>query len=89
MMTMVDINNAVINNNLRKTPKPKFALQNSHKPAKGFLRRLWTIWARVLKTSRQPWSRLRLLCLKKEKSAVMSKTEWRDDEWKKKTCCDQ
>jgi hypothetical protein len=33
-------NDAVINNNLWKTPRPIFALQNFHGHAKGFLRNL-------------------------------------------------
>ena len=62
---MIDSNNRVINNNFWKTTRPNSALQDSREPAKGFLRSLWTIWARVLKRFGQPWPKLRLLFLKK------------------------
>jgi hypothetical protein len=42
--------NSVINNNLRKTPRLYFALQNSHGHAKEFLRNLYTVWARAHKS---------------------------------------
>ena len=47
-------NNAVINGNLWKTPRPYFALQNSQGQAKGFRRSLWTIWAIALKIFASP-----------------------------------
>ena len=55
-------NNAVINSNLWKTPRPYFALQNSHGQAKGFLRRLWTILTLALKKFLQPCTRSYTVC---------------------------
>jgi len=52
-------NNTVINNNLWKTPRPYFALKNSHEHAKGCLPSLWNIQARALGKFRQPWHRLK------------------------------
>jgi hypothetical protein len=37
-----------MNNDLWKTPKPHFVLQNSHGHMKGRLRNLYTIWAHTL-----------------------------------------
>ena len=52
-------NNAVINNNLRKAPRPSFALQNSQGHLKEFLRNLQAIWARAIKKYRQPCYRVK------------------------------
>jgi hypothetical protein len=51
-------NNTVSDNNLWKTARPYFAIQNSHGHAKGFLRSLWAIWACALIKVRQPWFRM-------------------------------
>ena len=48
-------NNAVINNNLWKTTRPYFALENFHENAKGCLPSLWNIRARALRKVRLPW----------------------------------
>jgi len=51
-------NNAVINNNnLLKTPRPYFVLQNSHKHVTDFLQILRTVWVHALEKVRQPWHR--------------------------------
>jgi hypothetical protein len=42
---------------LWKAPRIYFAIQNSNEYMKGFLRSLWTIWARTHKKVRQPWAR--------------------------------
>jgi hypothetical protein len=57
-------NNAVINNTLWKTPKPRFGLQNSHGHRKGFFRNLWPVGARILKTYSHSHSRLSCLSLR-------------------------
>jgi len=56
-------NNAVISNNLCATPRPYFALKNSPGHAKGFLRSLWTIWARASKIFASPVMRAKTLLL--------------------------
>jgi hypothetical protein len=54
IITNISNDNAIITNNLWKTPKAYFALKNSHGQAKEFLRGLWTILARAVKGIGQP-----------------------------------
>ena len=53
---IIIFNNNVVINNLWKTPRPYFALQNSHERTTWFLRNVQPIWTSALRKFRQPCS---------------------------------